>query len=124
MPTFQSGLQAELKRALENERNRLRQSLGWLGKAEQSLGESQAEESGAGGQQADVASDIAEQTLDATLEQVERRRLEEVEDAIQRLAEGHFGLCESCGRSIAEDRLVALPWTRLCLACASRRNRL
>ncbi|HEX5418238.1 MAG TPA: TraR/DksA C4-type zinc finger protein [Chloroflexota bacterium] len=115
-------LQSELQAILEGERSRLRESVGRLGEAEQSLGESQRHESSAGGQQADVASDLAEQTLDATLAQADRRRLSEVEEALRRLAEGRYGLCEACHQPIEAARLIALPWTRFCLACAVRQQ--
>ena len=122
MKKFHTRLEVELQVALEDERARLQRSLGWLGEAEQASGESQAEESSAGGQQADVATDVVEQTTDATFEQAERRRLVEVEDALRRIAEGSFGTCESCGQPIDPARLVAVPWTRFCVSCAVRRQ--
>jgi RNA polymerase-binding transcription factor DksA len=48
--------------------------------------------------------------------------LREVDAAIARLDEGRYGRCESCGRSIGEARLGALPATRLCVRCAARRR--
>jgi len=120
MATLQFRLATEVKVLLEAERSRLRASLGWLGEAEQTLGESQGEESSAGGQEADVASDIAEQTLDLTLERSERRRLEEVEEALERLAKGTYGVCANCHQPIDPSRLTAIPWTRWCHDCAAR----
>ena len=122
MAKFHTQLEVELRVALEDERVRLRRSLDWLGQAEQASGESQADESSAGGQQADIATDVADQTMDATFEQSERRRLVEVEDALRRIAEGGFGACEACGQAIDPARLIAVPWTRLCLSCAVRRQ--
>jgi len=37
------------------------------------------------------------------------------------LAEGSYGICESCGASISEERLAARPVTTLCITCASQR---
>ena len=40
-----------------------------------------------------------------------------VRDAIARLDDGAFGICESCGCSIGFKRLDAVPWTRYCRDC-------
>ena len=44
--------------------------------------------------------------------------LVDVDDALRRLAEGSYGLCERCGRPISEARLEAMPTARRCLDCA------
>ena len=44
---------------------------------------------------------------------------EEVIEALRRLDEGLYGVCESCGRSIPEERLEVLPFTAVCVDCAS-----
>ncbi len=43
--------------------------------------------------------------------------LEEFEDALGRLEDGHYGTCLSCGLSIPMARLEILPQTRFCAAC-------
>src|ERR1700739_2792568 len=48
----------------------------------------------------------------------EIRTLAEVELSLRRLETGEYGLCGSCGEEIASARLDALPWTRVCVACA------
>lgn len=59
-----------------------------------------------------------ERQLDATsLSQVQR-----IEHALERMEDGTYGLCESCGTPIPIDRLRALPHTTLCVACASKRR--
>ncbi|WP_066291758.1 TraR/DksA family transcriptional regulator [Arthrobacter sp. B6] len=51
--------------------------------------------------------------------------LAEVEAALQRMTDGTYGVCEVCGRPIAEGRLEARPWTPYCIehASAGRRGR-
>jgi DnaK suppressor protein len=49
-----------------------------------------------------------------------REALTDVEDALGRLAEGTYGICERCGQPIAPARLEAKPAARLCITCASR----
>ena len=51
-----------------------------------------------------------------------RQRTGELEDALERLEAGTYGVCESCGRPIAIERLEALPETRLCIDCARERE--
>lgn len=41
----------------------------------------------------------------------------EVQSALHKIEIGTFGLCEVCGEEIEENRLLASPYTRFCLAC-------
>ena len=43
--------------------------------------------------------------------------LHEIDVAIGKLESGGAGICESCGRDIPEDRLLATPTVRLCIGC-------
>lgn len=44
-----------------------------------------------------------------------------VEDALQRIEDGTYGICEDCGKPIPIARLDALPYVTLCVECASKR---
>ena len=44
-------------------------------------------------------------------------RLQSVRTALQRIAEGTYGICYRCDCEIAEKRLKAVPWTSYCLEC-------
>ena len=57
--------------------------------------------------------------LDALVRQA-REHLAEIRAARQRLADGTYGVCESCGRPIAPGRLEVRPVARTCVTCASR----
>jgi RNA polymerase-binding protein DksA len=62
-------------------------------------------------------------TVGAVLSRLERRQrheLDEIEDALARLENGTFGLCESCGRAIPLARLRAMPAARRCLDCQKK----
>lgn len=50
-----------------------------------------------------------------------RERLAEVDAALERLARGTYGVCEVCGRPIAEARLEVRPTARTCVVCISAR---
>jgi RNA polymerase-binding transcription factor DksA len=47
-----------------------------------------------------------------------RDRVAEVDDALRRVDAATYGVCERCGRPIAEERLAARPFARCCMACA------
>jgi DnaK suppressor protein len=49
--------------------------------------------------------------------EIDRHRLQDIERAQQRLAEGRYGVCTDCGEDIAADRLLALPTALRCTAC-------
>lgn len=49
-----------------------------------------------------------------------RRRLDEIDAALDRIADGSYGTCEGCGRRVPGARLKACPDTRLCSSCETR----
>jgi RNA polymerase-binding protein DksA len=49
-----------------------------------------------------------------------REHLAEVDAALERVEDGTYGVCESCGEAIAPARLEARPVARTCIRCASR----
>jgi len=46
-----------------------------------------------------------------------RRRLGEVDDALERLEQGDYGTCRACGRQIPDERLAARPTALTCVTC-------
>jgi RNA polymerase-binding protein DksA len=46
-----------------------------------------------------------------------------IDAALQRIDEGTFGTCRTCGKPIGEDRLEALPYTTQCIDCKRREER-
>jgi DnaK suppressor protein len=49
-------------------------------------------------------------------------KLADVERALEKLDEGTYGVCDACGSPIGPERLEAIPWTALCVRCASERR--
>jgi DnaK suppressor protein len=43
----------------------------------------------------------------------------EIDRALAKLGEGTYGCCDACGGEIGRERLEALPWATLCVACKS-----
>jgi YteA family regulatory protein len=44
----------------------------------------------------------------------------EVDEALRKIKNGNYGLCERCGKEIAEERLDFIPYARLCISCEER----
>lgn len=62
--------------------------------------------------------------IDYTLLNMQIERLREVEDALDRLEEGTYGVCEDCGASINLERLKVLPFTTYCVQCQEKREQM
>ncbi len=70
------------------------------------------------GSQAAAASQVFSQQRDLALRERATQQLELVDAALARLDGGTFGTCATCGKSIAPERLEALPWAAQCIDCA------
>lgn len=66
---------------------------------------------------ADQGSETFEREKDIALRENARIILHKIEDALSRIDEGKYGICERCGKIIDEARLEAIPYTTLCLHC-------
>jgi len=65
----------------------------------------------------DLASDERDREINFILNDREREKLMAIDDALQRIADKTYGLCESCEGEIQLGRLKVLPFTRLCVKC-------
>jgi len=65
----------------------------------------------------DHASSDRDRELALMLADREREKLTYVDDALKRIELGTYGICESCDEEIDRDRLLAMPFTKLCLSC-------
>ena len=106
------------RQRLAEERERLdevRSTFDAEGLTDQSASDSVGELSSYDQHQADMGTETFEREKDLSiLEQVEAE-LADVEHALRRLDEGTYGTCEVCGKAIPDERLEAMPATRLCL---------
>jgi DnaK suppressor protein len=71
----------------------------------------------------DLASDARDREINFILTDREREKLQAIDEALARVDEGSYGVCESCESDIAEGRLEALPFTRLCINCQAEREK-
>ena len=65
----------------------------------------------------DLASDERDREINFILNDREREKLLAIDEALQRIAEKTYGICESCEGEIQLGRLKILPFTRLCVKC-------
>ncbi|MHB1158337.1 MAG: TraR/DksA family transcriptional regulator [Phycisphaerales bacterium] len=72
---------------------------------------------------ADVGSDNYDQDLMLGLMESERKLLREIDDALHRIAEGTFGVCQATGKLINKARLEAKPWAKYCIEAARELER-
>ena len=72
---------------------------------------------------ADTASETYDREFDEGLEEDAGRLLGRIDDALQRLDAGTYGICEVCAQPIAEERLEAVPYTTLCIDDARDQER-
>jgi RNA polymerase-binding protein DksA len=69
---------------------------------------------------ADLGSQETEEVVNIGLAENEAVLRQEIDDALTRLDQGKFGSCEECGGAITSERLRAIPYSSLCIRCASR----
>jgi RNA polymerase-binding transcription factor DksA len=67
---------------------------------------------------ADTATETVDREIDYTLEENSGNVLREIEAALQRIEDGTFGICRTCGKAIEPERLEYLPWATQCAADA------
>lgn len=61
---------------------------------------------------ADAASDSFDHDLAFSLLSFEQNALNEIDEALKRIQEGRYGVCELTGKPIPRQRLEAIPWAR------------
>ncbi len=72
---------------------------------------------------ADLATDTYDREFSLGLASNERQLLYEIDEALKRIEEGSFGICEGCRLPISITRLKAIPYTRLCLKCQEAKEK-
>src|ERR1041385_2288773 len=108
----------EVRTLLEQERQRIADAIQYL--ASENPGNMQDELGEVGGwgtdnHLGDMASVTFDRELDEGLEEGAQQTLQQIDRALQKLDDGTYGVCERCGRPIAEERLRARPWATLCI---------
>lgn len=77
----------------------------------------------AGDDQADVGAKAYEREHELAMTHNARELLTQTEQALERIADGSYGICQSCGQPIGKARLQAYPRAVLCVECKQREER-
>ncbi len=110
---------AQFKKVLLEMRARMSGDVNMM--AEEALsGNSEGRSSHAPTHMADLGSDAYSQELTLAIMASEGGRLQQVQEALERIESGQYGSCLDCGGRIPKARLEVLPDTPFCVKCASK----
>jgi RNA polymerase-binding protein DksA len=71
----------------------------------------------------ETATATLDREIDYSLEENSEQVLRAIDGALQRIDDGTFGICETCGRPISEERLEAIPYATQCIDCRRKGER-
>ena len=71
----------------------------------------------------DRASQESDRNFELRIRDRERKLVKKLKEALQRIEEGTFGICDVCGKRISEKRLMARPVTTLCITCKTQQEK-
>jgi len=72
---------------------------------------------------ADMAANAYTKELLISMSANDRKLLQLIDEALERVERGEYGECVNCGEPVSEKRLDAVPWTRYCLKCQDLQER-
>ncbi len=104
---------AQHKKALLDKKAELEKSLGRRLITERSAADGH-------GDFADRSAAANEEEISIQLKQTDAKLLRAIEDALQRVEDGTYGICVECEEEIAPARLRAVPWTKVCITCKEK----
>jgi len=114
----------KLKHYEEVIRAELQESIAYIDSInkEQSLGarESSGDLSSYAFHQADQGSDTNLMEQSVMMLETEREKIRQLNEALQRITDGTYGICEYCGEFIQETRLEIIPYATCCVTCKEK----
>jgi len=126
IPSRPGGIEAEKmdKRKVKSYRDRLlARREGLVGQVEAAEMYSRERDSEATQDPADMAANAYTKELLVSMSANDRKLLELIDEALDRIEEGEYGECVHCGEPVQEKRLEAVPWARHCLRCQDLQER-
>lgn len=95
----------------------LERRVGLVGQVQEAELYSRERDSEATQDPADMAANAYTKELLVSMSDNDRKLLNLVDEALERIEEGEYGKCAHCGNPLPEKRLDAVPWARLCISC-------
>ena len=110
---------------LEEERRRVLDAISYLHEETPGSLEDETEEivGGSDNHLGETATATLDREIDYSLEENSEHVLKAIEGALQRIHDGTYGICRSCGRPISEERLEAIPYATECIDCRRKGER-
>jgi RNA polymerase-binding protein DksA len=110
---------AKLKKLLEVQRTKLAEGISHIERdnLNRSQRDASGDLSGYSFHMADMATDNFDREFSLDLASNEQDLLNRIEEAIRKIDEGDFGICETCNKPISIKRLKAVPYAKLCIKC-------
>jgi DnaK suppressor protein len=102
---------------LEDERQRVVDAIEYLQKENPGSIEDETDDETTDNHLAETATVTLDREIDYTLEENSEHVLSSIDGALERIGDGTYGKCFSCGKPIAEERLAAIPWATHCIDC-------
>ncbi|HMB32363.1 MAG TPA: RNA polymerase-binding protein DksA [Desulfohalobiaceae bacterium] len=103
-------------------RERLQQMLEDIQEKGQNTIEDMSDSNQAYADPADRASQESDQFFTLRLRDRDRKLINKINEALERIDDGTYGICEECGQEISIPRLKARPVTTLCIECKSKQE--
>ncbi len=75
------------------------------------------------GDDIDYANEDRNRELYQLLCERDQIKLEQIREALDAIEDKTYGVCEDCGAKIGKKRLIALPFTKLCIECKNEEER-
>ncbi|MCR4627611.1 MAG: TraR/DksA family transcriptional regulator [Treponema sp.] len=106
---------AEMKQLLIEQKNKMLEAL-----AEKNADFKKLVNTSESGDVVDIASDAVDRTLLDSLSAQDSERLQMIDNALDRIQRGTYGICLLCHKEIPEERMRALPYACLCISCQTK----
>jgi DnaK suppressor protein len=113
----------EFNRLLLMERKRLRDELSEMEEHQVKTEEKPVADAANEDDLVDVATEAFEREKELALESSVQGMLEMVEEALKKVQDGTYGICDGCAKPIDGNRLRAIPYARLCIKCKEQEER-
>jgi len=116
---------ARFEQVLREERQRVLDAISYLHEETPGSLEDETEEivGNSDNHLGDTASATLDREIDYSLEENSEQVLRAIDVALQRIEEGTYGTCETCGQPISEERLEAIPYATQCIDCRRKGER-
>ena len=116
---------ARFEQILREERQRVLDAISYLHEETPGSLEDQTEEivGNSDNHLGETATATLDREIDYSLEENSGQVLRAIDAALQRIEDGTFGICESCGQPISEERLEAIPYATQCIDCRRKGER-